>query len=442
MKKKPFQAVLRREALIVTLPTLALVILSVWVGLHFVNPAPSRHVVISTGDGEGDYETFAKQYQQILKQEGIDIELRSSAGAVENLQRLQDERSGVDVAFGQDGLAAADEESDVVSLGSLYYEPIWFFYRGSVNLTRFSDVTQLQRKRIAIGERGGGTHLMALQLLRASDMLTKGLQLVNQGMEESAENLHNAELDAGFFLARADDPLIEGLMEDPALHLMSVDQADAVTKQLPFLHHLKLSHGSINLGRNIPQHDIDMLATTATLLVRDTLHPALMFLLLKAANLVHSEPGMFETKGEFPVDKDYQFPLSDEAKQFYKSGMPFWQHYLPFWLASLIDRFLLIALPVLALLFPSLKLVPRYLTWRVRSRIYQRYGELKYLETQIRNDKENQHYQEHLSQLDLIEDRVNHMKVPLEFTDHLYVLREHIDFVRSRLTRLKLQNQS
>ncbi|CAM6005655.1 unnamed protein product [Sphagnum balticum] len=137
---------------------------------------------------------------------------------------------------------------------------------------------------------------------------------------------------------------------------MSVDQAEAAIRQFPYLHHLVLPHGVIDLKANIPDHDVDMVSPTATLLVRDDLHPALVYLLLKAASQIHSDPGIFEKKNEFPIDKDYVFPLSDEAKNYYKSGAPFWQRYLPFWLAILVDRFILIIIPLLALIIPIVKL--------------------------------------------------------------------------------------
>jgi hypothetical protein len=242
-------------------------------------------------------------------------------------------------------------------------------------------------------------------------------------------------VEVAFFLATPDDPLIDKMLGDKAFRLMSFDQAEALTRKYPYLHHLVLPHGAINLGRNLPEQDVHLVSPTATLVVRDSLHPALIYLLLKAAAQVHNEPGIFEKKDEFPIDKDYAFPLSDDAKRFYKSGAPFWQRYLPFWIATLVDRFILVMLPLLALLVPMIKLIPRVLNWRVRSRILQRYGELKYLETQIKAEKNDQKYSKHLEELDVIEDRVNHMKVPLGFSEHLYVLREHIHFVRGRLRR-------
>jgi TRAP-type uncharacterized transport system substrate-binding protein len=349
---------------------------------------------------------------------------------MENLKTLQDPKSGVEAGFVQDGLGSTEEQPDVSSLGSLYYEPIWIFYRGRSEITRFS---QLKGKRIAAGAEGGGTRALAMRLLKASGVDEADATLLPIGAQDAVAALRNGKVDAAFFVRTPEDPMLEGLFHDDNLRLMSVDQAEAITRSNPFLHHLVLPHGAIDLARDIPDHDVDLVSPTATLLVKDTLHPALVYLLLKAISQVHSEPGILERKGEFPIDKDYQFPLIDEAKHFYKSGTPFWQRYLPFWLATLVDRFILFVIPAMALILPMVRALPRFMQWRVKSKIYARYGELKYLETQVSSELEAERRKHYLVQLDAIEERVNHMKVPLDHTEHIYSLRQNIDFVRRRL---------
>jgi len=414
-------------------PPLILVVGLISIAYRYIDPAPARQFVISTGEADGDYQSYAEQYKEILKDEGINLILRPSKGTWENMSRLKDPNSDVEAGFVEDGLGSPKDAPDLSSLGSLYYEPVWLFYRGNLPLTRFS---QLKGKKVAIGIKGGGAHTLALQLLKVSGIDKKNAQLQEIGDLEAVDALTKNEVDAALFLATPDDQLIKKMMQLDGIHLMSVDQAEAVTRQIPFLHHLILPHGVIDLSKNIPDHDIDLVSPTATLLVRDSLHPALVYLLLKAAAQVHSDPGIFEKKNEFPVDKDYQFPLSDDAKNFYKSGAPFWQRYLPFWLATLVDRFIIIIIPLAALIIPIVKLVPRFLQWRVKNRIYQRYGELKFLEAQIQPDSGHQKYEEFLVQLDAIDDRVHRMKVPLDFSEFFYGLREHIHFVRERLHRL------
>lgn len=409
-----------------------LITLAFGVAQKFVHPAPPRHIVISAGDDEGDYLTFANQYKEVIEKEGVQLEVRRSSGSRENLTRLLDPKSGVDVAFVQDGLNTTETDAGLVSLGSLYYEPLWVFYRGKKKISRFS---QLTGKRVAIGERGGGTPALAWRLFKLHGIDKSNTHILHLTYAEAVNALKKGTADVAFFIASPEDDLVKRLLEDKSLELVNLDQAEAITRQLPYLHHLVLPSGALDLKNNIPAEDIHLVAPTATLVARDTLHPALVDLLLTAAIDIHGEPGIFEQKGEFPIDKDYYFPISSEAKRYYKSGAPFWQRYLPFWVATLVDRFILVAVPILALLLPLLKMVPKFIDWRFKSRIYRRYGELKYLETQVKAEKNSSQYARHLAELDRIEERVNHMKIPLELSDHLYVLREHIDFVRGKLSR-------
>jgi uncharacterized protein len=337
------------------------------------------------------------------------------------------------VGFVQDGLGNPAKAPDVSSIGSLYYEPIWFFYRGKGEITKLS---QLIGKRIAIGQKGGSTHTMALKLLKASGLDEKNTKFIEEGQANGAEALRGGRADVAIFIAPPDDGLITGLIKDKAIKLLSLDQAEAMARQFPYLHHLVLPHGAIDLKENLPPRDTDLVAPTATLLVKDSLHPALVYLLLRAASQVHSDPGLLEKKDEFPYDKDYTFPLSEEAKSFYKSGIPFWQKHLPFWLATLVNRFILVVIPLLALFIPTVRMVPKILNWRMRGRFYRQYGELKFLEGQIAPGAAREKYREYVTRLDHIEDQVSRMKWPLDFSDHVYHLREHIHYVRKRLQKM------
>ncbi len=398
----------------------------------YVNPAPPNKIVLMTGNGEGDYLQFAQAYQKLIKHEGITVEIRKSNGTMDNLKTLQDPNSDADVGFVIDGLASSDEDPDLVSLGSLYYEPIWIFYRGNKELKRLNDLKGL---RIAIGQMGGGTEALSTRVLESSGVTKETAQFKSLGWEESVEALKTQKVDVVFLVATPEDPDVESLMDDPSVHLMSLDQAEAITKHLPYLHHLTLPEGAMNLTKNLPSRNIELVAATTTLVAKEDFHPALVYLLLKAATEVHREPGIFEAKNEFPTEKDYELPLDPAAKQFYKSGAPFWQRYLPFWLATLVERFLIVVFPLLVFIYPMAKSIPRFLERRTKNKILKRYGELKYLETLLEQEKTHEKYQLHLSQLDEIENRVNAMKIPLDFAEHVYVLREHIDFVRRNLRR-------
>ena len=341
----------------------------VFLAIKYVNPAPPKKIVIITGDGEGDYLNYARAYKKIIKEEGIDLDIRPSSGTMDNLSALQDPSSDIDVGFVIDGLASSESDPDLVSLGSLYYEPIWIFYRGGKTLTRLNELKGL---RIAVGQKGGGTEALALRLLEVSGIESDKAKFKNLGWDESVGALKTGQVDAAIFVATPEDPEIEELVSDKSIHLMSMDQADAISKHLPYLHHLRLPEGSMNLAQNIPNRKVDLVAATSTLVAKDDFHPALIYLLLKAATEVHREPGIFEAKNEFPTEKDYELPIAEAARQFYKSGAPFWQRFLPFWLATLVDRFILVILPLFVMIYPMVKMIPQLLQRRTKNKILQR----------------------------------------------------------------------
>lgn len=417
------------DAMVSLLPLALFGIGALFVFKRVIQPPPPNHMTISTGHPKGEYADYAKLYQDDLKTEGVNLKIEASQGAVENFEKLSDEDSPIDVGFVLDGLGSTEKAPSVSSLGSIYYAPVWVFYRGQ-EITRFS---QFVGKRISIGKDGSDVQQLALPLLNESEITDANTKLMRLGWRETLTSLKNGSIDAAFFLASAEDDTVQRLLKDPELKLMSLDQADAITKRIPFLHHLKLPHGTIDLKRNLPPRDTDLVATTVTLLIKDSLHPALVYLLLQTITRIHSDPGFFEKKNEFPIDKDFQFPLADEAKTFYKSGPPFWQKHLPFWVATLFDRFLFLSLPLLILLFPILKMIPQVYRWRVERRIYKKYGALKLLEAQMKGDPERKKRDEYLSKLNEIEVQVNEMNLPLQYSNHYYSLRGHIEFVRSRM---------
>jgi TRAP transporter TAXI family solute receptor len=431
---KRYVLVSKRDLLFAVLPALALGVLALVAMYHFVDPAPPKRLVMSTGEEQSDYQEFAKRYQAILKRDGVQLELRTSVGAVENLQRLKDANAQVDVAFVQDGLHTDQDGGELVSLGSMYYEPLWVFYRSEADLTRLD---QLAGKRVSIGRQGGGTRRIALQLLHLSGVTERNTQLLALRSVDGAKALAAGEIDAAFFIGMPETDFIEETLHHGEIKLMNLTHAAAYTRRLPFLHALTLPHGAIDIVGDIPSGDTHMVGLTSTLIVRDELHPALKYLLLKAAKEVHGAPDVFAKKNQFPSDKDADFPIAEEATHFYKSGPPLLQRYLPFWAATFVDRMLVVLVPLIAFLIPLTRVIPAIYSWRIRARIYRWYGELKFLETQVDADVSGAQRVEHLAKLDWIEDRVNGIRVPLAFSNHMYVLREHVDLVRRRLARLQ-----
>jgi hypothetical protein len=300
-------------------------------------------------------------------------------------------------------------------------------------LTRLTD---LRGKRIAIGQEGSGVRQLAQQLLAVNDIPLGELVLPLAGLM-AAEELQQGRIDAVFVVAGETAPVVQVLVRSPGVRVMSFDLTDAYQRRFPFLTKLTVPHGVFDLVRDLPPDNIRLLAPTANLVVRDDLHPALQTLLLQAAREVHGRSGFFQDAGEFPSYKDHMLPLSPEAARFYKSGPPFLQRYLPFWLAVLVDRLIVLLIPVFALLIPLLKIAPALYTWRVRAKVFRCYGELKYLEEDLRLRFDPARLAEYRARLDALDDEARGLRVPLGFTDLVYTLREHVNLVREALKKLE-----
>lgn len=405
------------------------------VAYQFVQPAPPKRIVITTGGEAGAYYQFAQRYAAILARDGITLEVKSSAGSLENLDRLKADQA--QVGFVQGGVMPpkedpdAEDDSGLLSLGSLFYEPVWVFYRGERDLTRLTD---LRGKHIAIGQEGSGVRQLAQQLLAANE-IEAGDHLVPLSGLTAAEELQQGRIDAAFIIASESAPVVQVLLRSPGIRLMSFAQSGAYQRRFPFLTKLTFPQGVADLVRDFPPNDIKVLAPTANLIVRDDLHPALQSLLLQAASEVHGKSGFFQDQGEFPSYKDQMLPLSPDAARYFKSGPSFLQRYLPFWLAVLVDRLIVLLLPVVALLIPLLKVAPAIYTWRVRSKVFRCYGELKFLEDDLKNHFDRARLAEYRSRLDALEDEAVQLHVPLGFTDLVYTLREHVNLVRGILDK-------
>ncbi|NTV69966.1 MAG: TAXI family TRAP transporter solute-binding subunit [Azonexaceae bacterium] len=409
------------------------------VAYQFVEPAPPKKIVISTGSESGAYYQFAQRYATILARDGITLEVRSSAGSLENIERLK--QGEVQVGFVQGGVVPpkedpdAEDDSGLLSLGSLFYEPVWVFYRGDTgNGKELTRLTELKGKRIAIGQEGSGVRQLAQQLLSAND-ISAGDHLVPLAGLKAAEELQQGRIDAAFIIAAETAPVVQVLVRSPGIKLMSFAQDRAYQRRFPFLTKLTFPRGVADLVRDFPPDDIKVLAPTANLIIRDDLHPALQTLLLRTASEVHGKSGFFQDAGEFPSYKDQMLPLSPDAARYFKSGPPFLQRYLPFWLAVLVDRLIVMLVPIFALLIPLLKVAPAIYNWRVRSKVFRVYGELKFLEDDLRDHFDPAKLAEYRSRLDALDDEASALHIPLGFTDLAYTLREHVNLVRHILDK-------
>lgn len=421
-----------RDLLAVGLPSLALLIGGFWLAAQFIKPALPDHLVLSSGGSGGSYQVYAERYRQVLARNGIELRERPSAGSIENLKRLLDEDDETEVGLVQSGTANGINTDKLLSLGSLYYEPLWVFYRGEAELDR---LTQLKGKRIAIGAEGSGTRKLSLDLLEANGLDAKSTVLLPLGGLQAVEALQQRKADVVFVVGADQSAAVWSLLYADGIRLMSMSHAEAYARRFPQLARLVLPQGAIDMARNIPSRDVSLVSPVAMLVVHESTHPALIQLLMQVVTEVHGEAGVFQRPGEFPKASQIDFPLAPEAERFYKSGKPFLQRYLPFWAANLMDRMFVLLLPVLTLLIPILRFAPGIYAWRIRSRIYRRYGELKFLEAEVEADPGRHNRAEWLAHLDRIEEGVQHVATPLAFTDMLYTLRVHVGLVRATILR-------
>jgi TRAP-type uncharacterized transport system substrate-binding protein len=408
-----------------------LVALAYWM----LDPNPPRRVVLATGVAQGAYAEFGQRYAERLKQHGIGVEMRNTQGAAENLALLRDASSGVQIGFVQGGASEApDADATLQSLGSMFYEPVWLFYRADsaqrlLKKPTLDSLSQLEGWRVNIGAAGSGVPHLALRLLEANRIDAKAIALSQQPVTPAVIELLESRLDALVLASAPESAMVQMLLQTPGIALFDFAQAEAYTRRFGFLSAVTLPRGVVDLARDMPAADVHMVAPTATLVVRNDLHPALAQLFVQAAREVHGDSGWFQRKGDFPNARDGERALAPEAERFYRSGVPWLQRYLPFWLANLVDRMWLAMLSIVAVLLPLSRIVPPIVELRIRSRVFRWYAQLRQIESDVRTRPPK----ELLDGLDAIEDKVNAIQVPLSYTDELYALKSHIQMVRRRL---------
>jgi len=420
----------RRFLIIALITILVLTGAAIWLAVVVIGPPPPRSIAMAT-DPEGSVSAeLGARYQEILATHGIEVRLVPSVGAVENVTRLRDSKSGISAAIIPSGITDHREAPELVSLGTLFYEPLWAFSRSSASMKKHED---LSGRRISIGPEGSGTHALAVTFLARVGIIDQTAKLLTLAPQEASEKLLRGEIDAAIMLAPWESPVIHKLIAADGIQLASLPRADAFVALFPFLNKVVLPAGVGDMVNNRPPSDVTLIAPKASLVVRGDLHPAIQYLLLEAAVQIHSGPGMFRKAGQFPAAEAIDLPLSDNARQFYKTGPPFLQRHLPFGAAVLVQQLLVILIPVLGIMYPLLRFLPALYAWAMRRRVFRLYGELKYLEDQLMSRSASQDVDDLVSRLGRLEERASRFRLPVSFRPLLYALRLHIDLVRQRL---------
>lgn len=408
-----------------------------WFAYRWLDPTPERRIVMASGPAQGAYDEFARRYVPLLKAHGVDLRIVATRGSDDNLRLLRDPASGVQVGFVQGGVdpRAAGDGDGLMSLGTVAHEPLWVFYReasarpfGRQGLSR---IAQMSGWRVEIGPDGGGTAPLWRQLVAANGVDPAAMHLDNRPTVFGVVELVEGRADALAMVSAADAPLVQYLLRAPGIRLLDFDQAQAYARRFPFLHALVLPRGVVDLARDEPPADLHLVATNASLVAREDLHPALVQLLVQAERQAHGGAGWLHSPGDFPQAVSAEWPLSPEADRYARNGPPWLQRYLPFWLANFVDRMWIVLLPLLAALIPLSRVLPPLLTMRFRSRVYRWYANLRELEQAI--ERPDAEFGRLHAELDRIDAQIARIGLPLAYTGELYDLRSHVQLVRKRL---------
>ncbi len=398
----------------------------VWLWLS----APPSVITITSGPEGSSFQRNAEAYRDRLAEKRVTLKILPSGGSTDNLKRLQS--GGADLGFVQSGLVGDKPPEGLVSLGSVSNQPLWIYYRNATAITRLSE---LAGKRIGVGAPGSGTHSLATLILGMNGITGAPTTFVEHDAEKAANELLKGSLDAVFLMGDS-APLatLRTMIAAPDLRLFNFAQADAYVRRHTFLKKIELPQGAFDVGKNLPAQDVTLIGPSVELLARKGFNSAVSDLLLSKAREVHGKGSILRKQGEFPAPTEGEYPISDDALRFYKSGLGITYKLIDnFWVASLINRVLVAIVPLLLVTIPAIRFLPIAYRWSVQLRIYRCYRPLLRLEADAHGELTRERAQELMTRLDEIEQDVNHLKVPASFAYQFYALQGHVAFVRSRL---------
>jgi hypothetical protein len=417
--------------------TIALLGLAYW----WLDPNPPKRVVLATGPAQSAYDEFGKRYADALRRYGITVELLPTEGSSDNLELL---RTGqADLGFVQGGSAdiGYDDEESIVSLGSLFVEPLWLFYREDaaqrLNQTPTVDsLPDLRNWRVNVGTAGSGVPRLFGTLLDVNRVERQQLQLSELAQTPATVAFLEGELDAVVFASAPESLMVQMLLQSPGIRLMDFAQSEAYSRRFGYLTPVVMPQGVVELSKNIPERDMRLVASTTSLLASAKTHPAILQLFAQTATSLHGGASWFNRAREYPSLAHSEVPLSPEAVRAIQNGPPFLQRYLPFWLANLIERMWLAMGLIIALALPLSRIIPPLYTFRIRSRVFRWYAELRDIEQRHETAAaDGVSEQQLLDELAEMESKVEKVVMPLAFTDELYALRNNIALVRKKLQR-------
>lgn len=418
-------------------PVIAILIVVMAIGLIaavLLASMPPRRIVMATGPEGGTYYEVGKRYQAVLARDNVEVRLVATAGSVENVAALLDPHSEVSVGLVQGGMIDPRYgQSELLSLGTLFYEPFWWFRRRDVEVT---GVPSLRGRKISIGPEGSGTQAISRLLLKKVGIVGDHVtELLSLSSSVAREKLLSGQIDVAFMVAAWQSPIIQQLLADNSIGIVGYPRADALVALNPFLNKLVLPRGAVDLARDQPPSDVTLIGTKASLIVRQDLHPALQYLLLQAAQEIHRAPSIFNKASEFPAPEGIDVPLSSEAQRFYRSGLPFLHDYLPFWMATLVAKLIILLIPIFGVVYPVLRLLPQLYDWILRSKVLRMQKQLRSWQAELATVANGgQEADEILARIDRLEEQAKLVRGRIAYTvqtkSMLSDLQDHIHSVR------------
>ncbi|MFZ2080019.1 MAG: TAXI family TRAP transporter solute-binding subunit, partial [Xanthobacteraceae bacterium] len=399
--------------------------------LIYFFPAPPSKITMATAFKGSSFEYYGQQYREIFARSNVELELRETAGALQNVKLLQDQNSGVQIAFVLGGVSDGKHSPGLLSLGTVYNNPFWIFYSSNEPFDRLS---QLKGKRIAVGPVGSATRASAEQILGKGGVNSETATLLPFGGSAAVDAMNDGKVDAVWILGAPDATAVHSFLGNPNLRIMSFPNAEAFTRIFPEVARMVLPQGVIDIDRNVPPNDVQLIGVTAKVLVRSDLHPEIVQLLLQTMVEVHGGANIFQRTGEFPNSTDVEYPVAPAAIDFYKNGPSFMQRHLPLWLSVHAQRAIAVLVTAIALGLPLFRFLPSAYNWITRRRLVYWYAQLKALEASFDAEPTDKPLTEKQAEIERIEEAVSHIRFPLTFSDQLYNLRSHIDIVRRKIT--------
>lgn len=404
--------------------------------LAYFIPAPPSTITIAMAFKGSSYERWALSYQERLSRSHVTLKLHYTDGPLDNLRLVKDQSSGVDVAFLFGGLTNSQQSPELISLGRVGFAPVWIFYRGTETLER---LTQLKGKRIAVP---AATRVAIDPILAAHGVNPDNATIVSLASPAGAKALKDGEVDVFVLIIELNAPLVQSLLRDPTVRLMSFTQAEALTRVYPFLTRLVLPQGVIDFDRNIPANDVSLIADTQAVVVRKNLHPELIYLLAKALSEEHNAAGIFQRAGDFPTVTDPEFSVAQTALDFYKNGPPLLNKYLPSWIVPPAQRLFALLLATGAIVFPVFSLAPKLFKSFIEYRLGSMYRRLRTIEESLQNAASVAEVSTHEAELARIDREISIFGIPKGHSDLFFSIKSHLDVVRVRLGLRRAEFQS